>query len=44
MAAIPNAVILKYTGSFFSFIKGVLGGNLQPWPVVPPFYSSASTL
>ena len=29
MAAIPNAVIQKYEGSFFSFIKGVLGGDLQ---------------
>ena len=29
MAAIPAAVIQKYQGSFFSFIKGVLGGDLQ---------------
>eukprot|EP00977_Amphora_coffeiformis_P028094 scaffold34690_cov288-Amphora_coffeaeformis.AAC.9 len=29
MAAIPAAVIQKYEGSFFSFIKGVLGGDLQ---------------
>jgi hypothetical protein len=29
MANIPNAVIQKYEGSFFSFIKGVLGGDLQ---------------
>lgn len=29
MAAIPTAVIQKYEGSFFSFIKGVLGGDLQ---------------
>lgn len=29
MAAIPNAVIQKYEGSFLSFIKGVLGGDLQ---------------
>ena len=29
MAAIPDAVIQKYEGSFFSFIKGVLGGDLQ---------------
>ena len=29
MAKIPNAVIQKYEGSFFSFIKGVLGGDLQ---------------
>ena len=29
MAAVPNAVIQKYEGSFFSFIKGVLGGDLQ---------------
>ena len=28
-AAVPNAVIQKYEGSFFSFIKGVLGGDLQ---------------
>lgn len=26
---VPNAVIQKYEGSFFSFIKGVLGGDLQ---------------
>lgn len=29
MAKVPNAVIQKYEGSFFSFIKGVLGGDLQ---------------
>mmetsp|Transcript_15160 Transcript_15160/g.31782 ORF Transcript_15160/g.31782 Transcript_15160/m.31782 type:complete len:772 (+) Transcript_15160:209-2524(+) len=29
MAAVPNAIIQKYEGSFFSFIKGVLGGDLQ---------------
>lgn len=29
MTAVPNAVIQKYEGSFFSFIKGVLGGDLQ---------------
>eukprot|EP00429_Kryptoperidinium_foliaceum_P049633 CAMPEP_0176126426 /NCGR_PEP_ID=MMETSP0120_2-20121206/63810_1 /TAXON_ID=160619 /ORGANISM="Kryptoperidinium foliaceum, Strain CCMP 1326" /LENGTH=739 /DNA_ID=CAMNT_0017461353 /DNA_START=259 /DNA_END=2475 /DNA_ORIENTATION=- len=29
MTAVPNAVIGKYEGSFFSFIKGVLGGDLQ---------------
>lgn len=29
MAKIPNAVIQKYEGSFLSFIKGVLGGDLQ---------------
>lgn len=29
MAAVPNAVIQKYEGSFFSFIKGALGGDLQ---------------
>mmetsp|Transcript_32077 Transcript_32077/g.47195 ORF Transcript_32077/g.47195 Transcript_32077/m.47195 type:complete len:742 (+) Transcript_32077:92-2317(+) len=29
MAAVPNAVIQKYEGSFFSFITGVLGGDLQ---------------
>lgn len=29
MASIPNAVIQKYEGSFFSFIKGALGGDLQ---------------
>ena len=29
MAAVPNAVIQKYEGSFCSFIKGVLGGDLQ---------------
>ena len=26
---VPNAVIQKYEGSFFTFIKGVLGGDLQ---------------
>lgn len=26
---VPTAVIQKYEGSFFSFIKGVLGGDLQ---------------
>jgi cytochrome P450 family 97 subfamily B polypeptide 3 len=29
MAAVPTAVIQKYEGSFFSFIKGALGGDLQ---------------
>lgn len=29
MAAVPNAVIQKYEGSFLSFIKGILGGDLQ---------------
>ena len=29
LAKVPNAVIQKYEGSFFSFIKGVLGGDLQ---------------
>lgn len=29
MTAVPNAVIQKYEGSFFSFIKGALGGDLQ---------------
>jgi len=29
MAAVPDAVIQKYEGSFLSFIKGVLGGDLQ---------------
>ena len=29
MAAVPNAVIQKYEGSMLSFIKGVLGGDLQ---------------
>lgn len=29
MAAVPTATIQKYEGSFFSFIKGVLGGDLQ---------------
>jgi len=29
MAAVPNAVIQKYEGSFLTFIKGVLGGDLQ---------------
>jgi len=29
MASIPTAVIQKYEGSFLSFIKGVLGGDLQ---------------
>lgn len=29
LSAVPNAVIQKYEGSFFSFIKGVLGGDLQ---------------
>ena len=29
MAAVPEAVIQKYEGSMFSFIKGVLGGDLQ---------------
>jgi cytochrome P450 len=29
MAAVPDAVIQKYEGSFYSFIKGALGGDLQ---------------
>ncbi len=29
MAAVPTATIQKYEGSFFSFIKGCLGGDLQ---------------
>ena len=29
MAAVPDAIIQKYEGSFFTFIKGVLGGDLQ---------------
>jgi hypothetical protein len=29
MSAVPTAVIQKYEGSFFSFIKGALGGDLQ---------------
>ena len=29
MASIPDAVIQKYEGTFLSFIKGVLGGDLQ---------------
>eukprot|EP00565_Helicotheca_tamesis_P002730 CAMPEP_0185729966 /NCGR_PEP_ID=MMETSP1171-20130828/7859_1 /TAXON_ID=374046 /ORGANISM="Helicotheca tamensis, Strain CCMP826" /LENGTH=734 /DNA_ID=CAMNT_0028398923 /DNA_START=272 /DNA_END=2476 /DNA_ORIENTATION=+ len=29
MAAVPDAVIQKYEGSFLSFIVGVLGGDLQ---------------
>lgn len=29
MAAVPTAVIQKYEGSFLSFIKGILGGDLQ---------------
>eukprot|EP00592_Proboscia_alata_P008083 CAMPEP_0194357594 /NCGR_PEP_ID=MMETSP0174-20130528/5052_1 /TAXON_ID=216777 /ORGANISM="Proboscia alata, Strain PI-D3" /LENGTH=728 /DNA_ID=CAMNT_0039127681 /DNA_START=354 /DNA_END=2540 /DNA_ORIENTATION=+ len=29
LAAVPDAVIEKYEGSFFTFIKGVLGGDLQ---------------
>jgi cytochrome P450 len=29
MAAVPDAIIDKYEGSFFSFIKGALGGDLQ---------------
>jgi hypothetical protein len=29
MAAVPTAVIQKYEGSFLSFIKGALGGDLQ---------------
>ena len=29
MAKVPNAVIQKYEGSFFTFIKGALGGDLQ---------------
>jgi len=29
LSAVPDAVIQKYEGSFLSFIKGVLGGDLQ---------------
>ena len=29
MVAVPDAVIQKYEGSFLSFIKGALGGDLQ---------------
>ncbi len=29
MAAVPNAVIQKYEGSYLTFIRGVLGGDLQ---------------
>lgn len=29
MSAVPTAVIQKYKGSYISFIKGVLGGDLQ---------------
>ena len=29
LAAVPDAIIQKYEGSFFSFIKGALGGDLQ---------------
>ena len=29
MAAVPTATIQKYEGSWFSFVKGVLGGDLQ---------------
>lgn len=29
MAAVPDAIIGKYEGSFLSFIKGALGGDLQ---------------
>lgn len=29
LAAVPDAIIQRYEGSFFSFIKGVLGGDLQ---------------
>lgn len=29
MAAVPTAVIQKYEGSFLSFMKGALGGDLQ---------------
>ncbi len=29
LAKVPDAVIQKYEGSFFSFIKGALGGDLQ---------------
>jgi hypothetical protein len=29
MAAVPDAVIQKYEGSFLTFIKGALGGDLQ---------------
>jgi cytochrome P450 len=29
MAAVPNAIIQKYEGSYLTFIRGVLGGDLQ---------------
>lgn len=29
MAAVPNAVIQKYEGGYLTFIRGVLGGDLQ---------------
>jgi hypothetical protein len=37
MAAIPNAVIQKHKVPFFSFIKGVLGGDLQTLAGCPFF-------
>jgi len=37
MAAIPDAVIQKYEGTFLSFIKGVLGGDLQTMAGGPLF-------
>jgi hypothetical protein len=37
MAAVPTAVIQKYEGSFLSFIKGVLGGDLQTMAGGPLF-------
>lgn len=37
MAAVPTAKIQKYEGSFFSFIKGVLGGDLQTMAGGPLF-------
>ena len=38
MAAVPNAVIQKYEGSFLSFIKGALGGDLQTLAGGPLFF------
>jgi hypothetical protein len=37
MAAVPTAVIQKYEGTYLSFIKGVLGGDLQTMAGGPLF-------
>jgi hypothetical protein len=37
MASVPTATIQKYEGTFFSFIKGVLGGDLQTMAGGPLF-------